>query len=141
MSDEEYVRERVAQLIAHRACHAAEHDPLNGRIHGWCMVCGLPWPCEYAGTPPATNEMTTEAREEAIRQLEEECGLLESLAPLINRRDIEMWADITAEPDDATISDCESIAIDNAKFQCRVQRILAREQAALEELRRNWKGK
>lgn len=47
-------RERVAQLTAHRACHAAEHDPLHGRIHGYCVVCGVPWPCEYAGTAPPT---------------------------------------------------------------------------------------
>ena len=45
--------ERIAQLIAHRACHSAEHDPLNGKLHGYCIVCGVPWPCEYAGTPPA----------------------------------------------------------------------------------------
>lgn len=44
--------ERVAQLTAHRACHSAEHDPQNGKLHGCCIVCGVPWPCEYAGTPP-----------------------------------------------------------------------------------------
>lgn len=43
--------ERVAQLIAHRACCGTEHDPLNGKLHGYCVVCGVPWPCEYAGTP------------------------------------------------------------------------------------------
>lgn len=36
----------VAQ--AHRACHAAEHDPQNGKLHGYCMVCGVPWPCDTA---------------------------------------------------------------------------------------------
>lgn len=45
--------ERVAQLIAHRACCGTEHDPLNGKLHGYCVVCGVPWPCEYAGKPPA----------------------------------------------------------------------------------------
>ena len=44
--------ERVAQLTAHRATHAAEHNPSQGRIHGYCIVCGVPWPCEYAGKPP-----------------------------------------------------------------------------------------
>jgi hypothetical protein len=44
--------ERIAQLTAHRACHSAEHDPANGRLHGYCVVCGVPWPCEYAGKPP-----------------------------------------------------------------------------------------
>lgn len=36
--------------LAHRACHSAEHDPLNGRIHGFCVPCGVPWPCETANT-------------------------------------------------------------------------------------------
>jgi len=49
-------RERVAQLIAHRACCGTEHDPENGKLHGYCVVCGVPWPCDYAGKPPiATN--------------------------------------------------------------------------------------
>lgn len=45
--------ERTAQLIAHRACCGSEHDAANGKLHGYCVVCGVPWPCEYAGKPPA----------------------------------------------------------------------------------------
>src|SRR5262249_9083704 len=45
--------ERTAQLIAHRVCCGTEHDPSNGKLHGYCVVCGVVWPCEYAGTPPA----------------------------------------------------------------------------------------
>lgn len=41
--------ERIAQIAAHRACCSEEHDPANGKIHGYCVVCGIPWPCEYAG--------------------------------------------------------------------------------------------
>jgi hypothetical protein len=51
-------QERLLQMIAHRACHSAEHDPLNGRIHGYCMVCGIPWPCEYVGPPPPAIKPT-----------------------------------------------------------------------------------
>lgn len=40
--------EMIAFIQAHRACHSAEHDPINGKIHGYCLVCGVPWPCEYA---------------------------------------------------------------------------------------------
>jgi hypothetical protein len=47
--------ERVAQIIAHRACCGTEHDPQQGRLHGYCVVCGVPWPCEYVGTPPETR--------------------------------------------------------------------------------------
>lgn len=54
--------ERVAQLLAHRACHSAEHDPANGRIHGYCVVCGVPWPCAYAGEPPASPPPPAEAQ-------------------------------------------------------------------------------
>ena len=45
-------QERAAQIAAHRACIGAEHDPANGKLHGYCVVCGVPWPCEYAGPPP-----------------------------------------------------------------------------------------
>lgn len=45
--------ERVAQLTAHRACGGFEHDPSQGKFHGNCVVCLVPWPCDYAGTPPA----------------------------------------------------------------------------------------
>jgi len=47
--------ERIAQLIAHRACCGSEHDPSQGKFHGYCVVCGVPWPCAYAGTPPSLN--------------------------------------------------------------------------------------
>ena len=52
---EERALERVAQITAHRACCGTEHDPANGKIHGYCVVCGVPWPCEYAGTPPLAS--------------------------------------------------------------------------------------
>lgn len=44
--------ERAAQCIAHRACCGSEHDPLHGKLHGYCVVCGVPWPCEYVGPLP-----------------------------------------------------------------------------------------
>jgi len=45
--------ERLAQMIAHRVCCGTEHDPANGKIHGYCVVCGVPWPCEYVGQLPS----------------------------------------------------------------------------------------
>lgn len=50
--NEQKLIERAAQLIAHRCCGGAEHDPQEGKLHGYCTVCLVPWPCEYAGTPP-----------------------------------------------------------------------------------------
>lgn len=38
----------LASALAHRACHSAEHDPRNGKLHGYCVVCGVPWPCDAA---------------------------------------------------------------------------------------------
>ncbi len=35
----------------HRAVHSAEHDPAQGRIHGFCLLCGVPYPCDYIGEP------------------------------------------------------------------------------------------
>jgi hypothetical protein len=53
---EQDMAERVAQLTAHRACCGTEHDPENGKLHGYCVVCGVDWPCEYAGKPPSPAE-------------------------------------------------------------------------------------
>jgi multidrug efflux pump subunit AcrA (membrane-fusion protein) len=50
------VKERTAQIAAHRACCGTEHDPANGKLHGCCVVCGVPWPCEYAGKSPVSAE-------------------------------------------------------------------------------------
>ena len=58
--------ERVAQMIAHRACCGSEHDPSVGRIHGYCVVCGVPWPCEYAGPLPTPSDAGKETRESAV---------------------------------------------------------------------------
>lgn len=44
--------ERTAQLVAHRACIGIEHDPANGKLHGYCVVCGVPWPCDIAKPKP-----------------------------------------------------------------------------------------
>jgi hypothetical protein len=38
----------IAAATAHRACHSAEHNAEQGRLHGYCIVCGVPWPCETA---------------------------------------------------------------------------------------------
>ena len=38
----------VAAAMAHRACCGTEHDPANGKLHGYCVVCGVEWPCETA---------------------------------------------------------------------------------------------
>lgn len=51
------LRERCAELergnaqaayAAHRACCGTEHDTANGKLHGYCVVCGVPWPCVVA---------------------------------------------------------------------------------------------
>lgn len=38
----------LAAAQAHRACGSAEHDPQQGKLHGYCVVCLVPWPCETA---------------------------------------------------------------------------------------------
>jgi hypothetical protein len=40
--------EMLVSAIAHRVCCGTEHDPLRGKIHGYCVVCGVPWPCDTA---------------------------------------------------------------------------------------------
>lgn len=48
--------ERIAQLIAHRACGNQEQDPQNGKLAGYCVVCQIPWPCAYASPQPRPTE-------------------------------------------------------------------------------------
>lgn len=38
----------TAAALAHRACCGSEHDLANGKLHGYCVVCGVPWPCDTA---------------------------------------------------------------------------------------------
>ena len=37
-----------AACAAHRACCGIEADNSQGKIHGYCVVCGVPWPCKTA---------------------------------------------------------------------------------------------
>ena len=78
--DADKLRERTAQLIAHRVCCGSEHDPTQGKLHGYCIVCGVHWPCEYAGNPsrPANvdalaeeNKELREAAKIAIKRIDE----------------------------------------------------------------------
>ena len=50
------LRNRIAAATAHRGCCGTEHDPMNGKLHGCCVVCGVPWPCETAKTFLFTKE-------------------------------------------------------------------------------------
>lgn len=68
----------AAVLTAHRVCIGLEHDPQNGKLHGYCIVCGVPWPCAYA-SPKAelVEQITTLTRDlaqarERVAELEQE---------------------------------------------------------------------
>lgn len=61
--------ERIAQITAHRACCGTEHDVANGKLHGCCVVCGVPWPCAYAGTPPSDAPELVRLRAVAEEQI------------------------------------------------------------------------
>lgn len=40
----------TAACAAHRVCCGGEADNSQGKIHGYCVVCGVPWPCAVAAT-------------------------------------------------------------------------------------------
>lgn len=46
--DNERIENKIAAAFAHRACCGVEHDPTLGKLHGYCVVCGSPWPCKTA---------------------------------------------------------------------------------------------
>lgn len=51
---------QTAAAIAHRACCGTEHDPSQGKLHGYCVVCGVPWPCDTAKQFLAPKELKHE---------------------------------------------------------------------------------
>lgn len=64
--------ELLASALAHRACCGTEHNPETGKLHGYCVVCGVPWPCATAERfmasgarpmPPAPDEVAGLKRE------------------------------------------------------------------------------
>ena len=40
--------EMIAAATAHRACCNCEQDLNNGKLPGYCVVCGVEWPCDTA---------------------------------------------------------------------------------------------
>lgn len=42
------IEAKVALFTAHRAVGNQEQDLANGKLAGYCLVCQVPWPCEYA---------------------------------------------------------------------------------------------
>lgn len=70
------VAAEIAKLRAdvwreHRPTGSEEHDPANGKIHGCCIRCLQPWPCEYS--PESRNKLQAENAE-----------LLDTLAVIAN---------------------------------------------------------
>lgn len=47
----------------HRAAIGAEHDPNAGKLHGYCVRCGVPWPC-------AAEQQWQNVRDELIKAAE-----------------------------------------------------------------------
>ena len=74
------VEERAAQMMAHRACCGVEHDPQAGKFHGCCVVCGVPWPCEYVGPKPSHAERLDTLQKEFQQCVEQRDALEAELA-------------------------------------------------------------
>lgn len=45
----------TAQFAAHRAIGNQEQDTANGKLAGYCAVCQVVWPCEFARTASAKD--------------------------------------------------------------------------------------
>lgn len=65
MSESHSQMNKIAAARAHRACCEVEHDPLRGKLHGYCVVCGVPWPCETAQT-----FLTANCHDELVSELQ-----------------------------------------------------------------------
>lgn len=78
-TDSEGLLERTAQISAHRVITSPEHAPWNGLAHGDCIVCRIPWPCEYAGKPPAKAHLDNSKEESKAAMEKKVLWLLEKL--------------------------------------------------------------
>jgi len=77
----------TAACLAHRACCGVEHNPEKGKLHGCCVVCGVPWPCDTAKRflqPGASDAQTRLATLEEVQR---------KYMRLFNDPDI-MWGDV-----------------------------------------------
>ena len=61
-----------AACAAHRACCGVEADNAQGKIHGCCVICGVPWPCETAQffLFKADAQRALDAEREKVKELE-----------------------------------------------------------------------
>ena len=101
----EALLERTAQIAAHRVCCGVEHDPANGKLHGYCVVCGVPWPCEYASTPPASSQR-------ALRILYEEISdyiRINNLGDVHHNRSMQFARDVLAAHPAVICTYCQSV--------------------------------
>ena len=55
---------------AHRAVGNQEQDADNGKLAGYCLVCQIPWPCEYAGQPLGNTTAIRKAAEDLTDAIE-----------------------------------------------------------------------
>lgn len=55
---------KIAAATAHRGCCGTEHDPSQGKLHGYCVVCGVPWPCDTAKAYMAAPQMHSTSAEQ-----------------------------------------------------------------------------
>lgn len=89
------IDERIAVLTAHRAIGNQEQDSGNGKLAGYCAVCQVPWPCEYAGKPTSVQsaritQLETELNESNRRSARKDSafqGLIEERDAAISERD------------------------------------------------------
>lgn len=73
-------RDDLRQMVGHRACLGVEHDPLRGKIHGYCVICGVPFPCPQADRVEQLQADLATAKEEIIPDIEEELRQAEARA-------------------------------------------------------------
>jgi hypothetical protein len=98
----------IATAQAHRPVHSAEHTPSTGKLHGYCIVCGVSWPCdtanvflnaainakELAATVPAVAaaNIQSAAIAQIAAEIERGAGLVASTDPDVVQCSMLNWA-------------------------------------------------
>ena len=59
---------------AHRPVSGVEHDPQNGKFHGFCIRCITEWPCKYS--PESAHDAEDARRKEEFAAMHAEAARL-----------------------------------------------------------------
>lgn len=81
-------------LIAHRAVGNQEQDVANGKLSGYCLVCQVPWPCQFAiaHQSPSATEAAESIKPPTVDTKPDNVDAVTRSTEMANENLVEAWA-------------------------------------------------